>query len=252
MSAPRAVGVRAAYAAVPPPVRAWVDSTLGSPVVEAREQVGGMSPGCATRLTCADGTRAFVKAVGAELNPDTPGLFRREVGVLESDGLAEMFAETSEHLNEEFGRLFDGMLKERTDRLSAEPEDAEALVEAVTIYHMVIEGALALTGQHFIIDYNMAAGTLPGFCEGFQNVARDEHRHIAFGVRFLSDMGREDPRYLEAIRRTMAEALPLADGVLDPPWPEEEDVNQFRASREETHAFAAKALSRRMKVIGLF
>ena len=65
MSAPRAVGVRAAYPAVPPPVRAWVDSTLGSPVVEAREQVGGMSPGCATRLVCADGTRAFIKAVGA-------------------------------------------------------------------------------------------------------------------------------------------------------------------------------------------
>lgn len=41
-----------------------------------------MSPGCATRLTCADGTRAFVKAVGSELNPDTPGLFRREVAVL--------------------------------------------------------------------------------------------------------------------------------------------------------------------------
>ena len=31
-----------------------------------------MSPGCATRLVCEDGTRAFVKAVGAELNPMTP------------------------------------------------------------------------------------------------------------------------------------------------------------------------------------
>ena len=38
-----------------------------------------MSPGCATRLVCADGTRAFVKAVGAELNPNTPELFRREI-----------------------------------------------------------------------------------------------------------------------------------------------------------------------------
>ena len=31
-----------------------------------------MSPGCATRLVCEDGTRAFVKAVGTELNPKTP------------------------------------------------------------------------------------------------------------------------------------------------------------------------------------
>ena len=179
--------------------------------------------------------------------------FYEELGLMEgADDLAARLAATEKHVGDPFRRLFDEALKQKVDRLAAEPEDTETLVEAVTLYHMVIEGALALTGQHFIIDYNMAAGTLPGFCEGFQNVARDEHRHIAFGVRFLSDMGRGDPRYLEAIKRTMAEALPLADGVLDPPWPEEEDVNQFRASREETHAFAAKALSRRMKVIGLF
>jgi len=82
VTAPRAVGVRLPYAAVPAAVHAWVEQELGSPVVGTVEQVGGMSPGCATRLTCADGTRAFVKAVGAELNPDTPGLFRREAAVL--------------------------------------------------------------------------------------------------------------------------------------------------------------------------
>src|ERR671913_2558471 len=63
--------------------------------------------------------------------------FYHEVGVLESDQLSEMLSETSEHLNDNFGRLFDGMLKERTDRLSSEPEDVEALVEAVKHYHMV-------------------------------------------------------------------------------------------------------------------
>jgi hypothetical protein len=92
VTAPRAVGVRLAYDAVPDAVRDWVERTLGSPVVAAAEQVGGMSPGCATRLTCADGTRAFVKAVGAELNPDTPGLFRREVGVLDHLGAHELWA----------------------------------------------------------------------------------------------------------------------------------------------------------------
>lgn len=79
MSAPRAVGRRASYAAMPAQVTEWVEHTLGSPVVQAEDQVGGFSPGCATRVRCADGTRAFVKAVGAELNPDTPTLFRREV-----------------------------------------------------------------------------------------------------------------------------------------------------------------------------
>ncbi len=138
----------------------------------------------------------------------------------------------------------------RVDRLAAEPEDTE-LVEAITLYHLIIEGVLALTGQHFIIEYNDEEDTLPGFVEGFQNVARDEHRHIAFGVRFLTDMAREDERYAKAVQRMMAEALPIADKVLDPPWAEEDDWELFGFSQEETHAFAAQCLSRRLKVIGL-
>ena len=179
--------------------------------------------------------------------------FYREVGVLEADGLQERLAETAPHLNPEFGTLFDELLRRRVDRLAAAPDDTEALVEAITIYHMVIEGMLALTGQHFIIDYNERLGTLPGFVEGFTNVARDEHRHVAFGARFLRDMAREDPRYADAIRRSLAEVAPAAEGVLRPRWvPEgQEDVQFFGASVIETRAFAQQALERRLKVIGL-
>jgi len=179
--------------------------------------------------------------------------FYREVGVLESDGLGEMLAETSAHLNDKFSRLFDEMLKKRTDRLSAEPEDTEALVEAVTLYHMVIEGMLALTGQHFIMDFNEREGTLPAFVEGFQNVARDEHRHVAFGSVFLREMAREDERYKQAIQRTLEESLPVAEGVLEPPWAESDDADfeLFGYSLEETRQFAGTCLMRRLKVIGL-
>ena len=178
--------------------------------------------------------------------------FYSEVGVYEADDLAGRIAATEEHLNEGFGQLFDDLLRSRVDRLAREPEDLEQLVETVTLYHMIIEGVLALTGQHFIIDYNEQEGTLPAFVEGFQKVARDEHRHIAFGVRFLTDMASEDERYRDAIQRMMAEALPIADKVLDPPWAEEgEEWEMFGVSKEETHAFAAECLSRRLKVIGL-
>ena len=179
--------------------------------------------------------------------------FYSEVGVLQSEGLEDRLAETSEHLNPEFGVLFDEMLKQRVDRLAVEPEDTETLVEAVTIYHMVIEGMLALTGQHFIMDYNERMGTLPGFVKGFTLVARDEHRHVAFGARFLRDMARRDPRHTEAIQRTLAEVAPVADGVLRPKWFEgsEDEPMLFGASVAETRAFAMKALERRMKVIGL-
>src|SRR5215211_7826883 len=84
--------------------------------------------------------------------------FYSEVGVLESDNLQDRLAETSNHLNENFGVVFDEMLGSRVQRVATEPEDLEALVEAVTIYHMVVEGMLALTGQHFITDYNERMG----------------------------------------------------------------------------------------------
>ncbi len=179
--------------------------------------------------------------------------FYSEVGVLESDNLQDRLEENAQYINRDFGVLFDDMLHTRVDRLATEPEDLETLVEAVTIYHMVIEGMLALTGQHFIMDYNERVGTLPGFVEGFTKVARDEHRHVAFGARFLRDMARRDPRYVDAIQRTLVEVAPAADGVLKPPWMEGGDDEQtlFGVSVAETRAFAMKALERRMKVIGL-
>jgi ribonucleoside-diphosphate reductase beta chain len=85
-------------------------------------------------------------------------------------------------------------------------------------------------------------------------VARDEHRHVAFGARFLRDMAREDPRYGAAIQRALAEAGPVAEGVLRPKWvPDDvgDDQVLFGASVDETRAFALQALARRLKVIGL-
>jgi ribonucleoside-diphosphate reductase beta chain len=176
--------------------------------------------------------------------------FYSEVGVLQSDDLNARLEETSAHLNPNFGVLFDEMLGSRVDKLAREPEDLETLVEAITLYHMVIEGMLALTGQHFIISYNEDVGTLPGFVEGFNKVARDEHRHVAFGARFLREMAQKDERYRDAITRTITEAGPAADGVLMPPW-YEEGQELFGVSLDETRAFAMKALDRRLKVIGL-
>jgi len=180
--------------------------------------------------------------------------FYAEVGVLEADGLEGRLAETSAHLNPEFTVLFDELLRRRVDRLAVAPDDRDTLVEAITIYHMVAEGMLALTGQHFIIDYNERQGTLPGFVEGFTNVARDAHRHVAFRARFLRDMARSDPRHGAAIQRALAEVAPVAGGVLQPRWMREqvgEDEVVFGASLNETRAFAFQALERRLKVIGL-
>ena len=66
---------------LPTAVRAWVEESLGAPVVEAVSQPGGFSPGTADRVVTGDGRRAFVKAVSSAQNDRSPGIHRREVAV---------------------------------------------------------------------------------------------------------------------------------------------------------------------------
>ena len=72
-------------------------------------------------------------------------------------------------------------------------------------------------------------------------------------VATLRDMARTDPRYVEAIQRTLVEVGPVADGVLKPHWMEggDDEMTLFGVTVAETRAFAMKALERRRKVIGL-
>jgi Ser/Thr protein kinase RdoA (MazF antagonist) len=82
MTTPPAAGVRVAFEAVPARVRSAVEQVCGSPVVEAGTQPGGFSPGVAARVSCADGSRHFVKAVSAEVNRRSVEIYRQERDVL--------------------------------------------------------------------------------------------------------------------------------------------------------------------------
>ncbi|MEU7689364.1 phosphotransferase [Microbispora hainanensis] len=78
---PPAGGVRLPWTAVPAHLRLAVERHLGDHVAEAVTQPGGFSPGVAARLRLAGGGRAFVKAVGPEPNPISPGVHRAEARV---------------------------------------------------------------------------------------------------------------------------------------------------------------------------
>jgi Ser/Thr protein kinase RdoA (MazF antagonist) len=72
---------RVRWQELPIAVRSWAQDVLGSAVVAAVSQPGGFSPGAASRLTLADGRRAFIKAVCASANPDSPVMHRREAQI---------------------------------------------------------------------------------------------------------------------------------------------------------------------------
>lgn len=67
---------------MPGAVRAGVDEIAGSPVIDAVNVEGGFSPGPAARCRLSDGRVVFVKAAGMGLNPESPGMHRREGQIL--------------------------------------------------------------------------------------------------------------------------------------------------------------------------
>ena len=120
------------------------------------------------------------------------------------------------------------------------------------IYHLVIEGVLAMTGQHQILKYLENHDLYPGFREGFSLVEQDEHRHIAFGVAFLKNAVEAEPRYRDLIERKIAELVPRAAYVFVPPHAEDPaDFMSYDYHSSEVYGFAYRALKRRMAVIGV-
>ena len=82
--------------------------------------------------------------------------------VLGIDGTFEDRLERARRdLNPAFIEMFDGVLVDWGRRLAQNPQDIEAKVDFVTLYHMIIEGTLALTGQWFLTDYMERKDILP-------------------------------------------------------------------------------------------
>mgnify|MGYP001801611401 FL=1 len=76
------------------------------------------------------------------------------------------------------------MLPTNLDAVLTDESD-EALVRAITTYHVVIEGMLAESGYHGFYRSFEANEILPGLVKGIRHIQRDEARHIAFGLDLL-------------------------------------------------------------------
>jgi ribonucleoside-diphosphate reductase beta chain len=178
--------------------------------------------------------------------------FYREVVELDEGGITGRLDDARQHLNDAFIKLFDEDLVETGRKLIADPKSRELKVEFITAYHMVIEGTLALTGQRFITDFFEKEGILPGFVEGFNKVARDEHRHVAYGTWYLQQSAGKDDALAERMQAKLRELLPVAAGVLVPRGYEVGDEYEILGySSVEVNEFAFNCLTRRLKAIGV-
>jgi ribonucleoside-diphosphate reductase beta chain len=178
--------------------------------------------------------------------------FYREVLGMKADGIGEMLGAQRNNVNEHWETLFDGILHDCAERLRKDPTDFAALVRGITVYMVVIEGTLALTGARFIIRALKERDWFPGFTAGFTAVNRDESRHVGFGVKFLSDAIKDDPANAKIIEDTLKETLPVASLVFAPPWVE--DPYNFTTpffESSEIFEYSLKALAKKLGAMGL-
>jgi len=178
--------------------------------------------------------------------------FGAEVMCLSAGDFRGRMREVEQILLSPWREVFDDGLRDVSKRIQAKPDDLDLFVEGVTTYHMVVEGFLAVTGQTLIRDYMLEHSMYPGFCEGFGLVERDEHRHVAFGVRFLRDAIEADPRHRATVERVVLDLAPKAAYVFVPPYVKDpsEFVSYGYTSRQ-IYGFAYRTLKRRMKVLGI-
>ncbi len=137
-----------------------------------------------------------------------------------------------------------------TDELRAGDHSKAKLAQAVALYHFIVEGTLAQTGQHFIADYLNKMDVLPGFRSGMENVEKDEQRHIAFGVKLLADLNRQDPEVKPAVREIFGEVMPHTVGVFRPPNDDERYVEVFGETLINVATTGQRQLDMRLAAAG--
>ena len=176
----------------------------------------------------------------------------REVVGTDAKDLKEILDEIRPETSPGYNELFYERLPGVAQRMATNPKDVDAFIEGITIYHIVVEGTLALTGQRFELEEMREQGlTGHGYYQGFLAVARDESRHVNFGVKVLQEAVREDAaRFAPIIQRTLVECLPLITDTIHPPDPRYlTEVGHHE--EDELVTFAMNALNKRLSAIGI-
>jgi ribonucleoside-diphosphate reductase beta chain len=179
--------------------------------------------------------------------------FYREVFGSDAETISDNLAKQRPGMNKQWGELFDGILHDCAETLRKDPSDMDALVRGITVYMIVIEGTLALTGARFILRYLKEIDRLPGFRQGFTAVNRDESRHVGFGVKFLADAIKDDDRHRQTIADTLQETLPIGTLALSPPMVDDpySFTTPFGYRSEEIFEYAMKSLSKKLAAMGM-
>ena len=172
--------------------------------------------------------------------------FKEVIGA--GDSIASTLAYTESQLGWGYRNVFD-----RLDRMADDLRRDRSLpnfARAIALYHMVVEATLAQPGQHYIEDYFVKSGTMPGFSQGMANVSRDEQRHIGFGVKVLSQCFAESEECKHAVAELLREVMPYSIAVFAPPNWDLEYTRCYGFELEDIYAFGLRSVRTKWRATG--
>ena len=164
------------------------------------------------------------------------------------DGIAAGLAYSQPQLNWCYRQIF-GRLDRMADELRRD-RSLPKFAQAIALYHMVVEATLAQPGQHFIEDYFVKSGTMPGFSAGMKNVSRDEQRHIAFGVKVLSELLPESEECRAAVAELLREVMPHTLGVFVPPNWDRRYTEEYGFTLEDIYTWGFQSVRMKWRQAG--
>ncbi len=150
-----------------------------------------------------------------------------------------------------FEKLFYEMLPAVAQEVNDNPRDPVVFARGIAIYHILLEGALAVPGQKFILAFCRDHKVLPAFRSGFTAVARDESRHVGAGVRIVQELIRMDRDCVVAVQDLIREALPYASEQFQPPNADFTYLTVLGYHPAELFRFGLHSLGKRLKVAGV-
>jgi ribonucleoside-diphosphate reductase beta chain len=138
--------------------------------------------------------------------------FYKEVVGVEGETIMDVLDHSYQWITETFAGPF-GLLAYLADDLRQNPEDPHRRVKFSTLYHLWIEGVLALVVMKVTLGFGRDRGFLPAYYTGFTATCRDEARHVQFGMKFLYDHVKENPAYAKDILEVLQTLFNMGGAV---------------------------------------
>ncbi len=125
------------------------------------------------------------------------------------DEVAEVKADLAHFHTPAYRKLFYEELPQAMGALRADSSPA-AQIQAAATYNMIVEGTLAETGYHAYFAMLERNDLMPGLREGLGLLKRDESRHIAYGLYWISRLLAVQPSLWTVLENRLAALLDLS------------------------------------------